>query len=116
MDKVPRYNRNPSQIGMQMDIKNHQQPNIGPEPPYQPPKLPPLTAEDLRSVTLTAVSNETLQFQADVVNVYENRVDIKDFEPAYQKRIKDYYRFSPISAGTIASSIATKNMTREGKG
>jgi hypothetical protein len=40
------------------------------------------------------------QLQVDVINVLEGRVDISSFEPTYQERIKNYYRFS----GTVHMS------------
>ena len=44
--------------------------------------------------------DDILQLQTDVINVLENRVDITTFPPAYQQRIKNYYRFS----GTVELS------------
>ena len=76
----------------------------------------PLTADDLRGESLTAVARSTLQFQADVINVMEGRVKIDTFSPDHQRKIKNYYRFAPVSIGSPAGEIATKGAQRVGKG
>jgi hypothetical protein len=61
------------------------------------------------------VSEETLQLQIDVINVYEKRVDIASFPPERQKQIKDYYRFSPVSPASLAASAAQRMEQRQSK-
>lgn len=97
-------------------MNNQYEQVIEPNPPYERTKLPPLTANDLKGVSLFALDQETLQFQADVINVFENRVDIKEFDLDYQQRLKNYYRFAPVSPSTMAAAIASKSATRSGKG
>ena len=89
---------------------------IEPNPPYESPKLPPLTANDLKGDSLFGIDQETLQFQADVINVFENRVDIKEFDSDYRQRLKNYYRFAPVFPSTMGAAIASKSATRSGKG
>jgi hypothetical protein len=38
--------------------------------------------------------DDILQLQTDVLNVLEGRVKIETFDVVYQKRIKDFYRYS----------------------
>jgi hypothetical protein len=84
--------------------------------PFDHTQLPPLTAEDLRnSGSFDITSEETLQFQADVINVFEGRVDINTFPPDYQKRIQDYYRFAAVSPESLAGTIASTPSKRVGK-
>ena len=86
--------------------------------PEPEPEFPPLTADDLRdsSSPLNKTSDKELQFQADVINVYEKRVDISDFPPEYQKRIQDYYRFSSVLPSGPAGKIAQIAVKRSEKG
>ena len=59
--------------------------------------LPPYEMVDLPHPSPAMVPNDSpdqLQLQLDTINVIENRVSIDTFTPEYQKRIKDYYRFS----------------------
>jgi hypothetical protein len=84
--------------------------------PFAHTNLPPLTADDLRSSgSFDITSQETLQFQADVINVFEGRVDIETFPPDYQKRIRDYYRFSAVSPESMSAKIAQTPSKRVGK-
>jgi len=88
-----------------------------PSPP--PPQiLPPLTAEDMRTDTggkLAIVSDDTLQLQADVVNVMEGRVELETFDKDYQKKIENYYRFHPVLPGTRAAEGSTQANARSDK-
>ena len=40
-----------------------------------------------------AVPEDVRQLQADCLNVFEGWVELDTFEPDYQKKILDYYRF-----------------------
>lgn len=57
--------------------------------------LQPLTSDEMIDLHKNAsqVSPDELQLQADCCNVLEKRVPIESFDPAYQQKIKDYYRF-----------------------
>lgn len=57
--------------------------------------LQPLTKEDMtdQHPNASQISEDELQLQTDCCNVLEKRVPIESFEPAYQQKIKDYYRF-----------------------
>ena len=71
----------------------------------------PIQINDFKQYFPFALAEEEdrLQLQADVANVYENRVDINTFPPEYQKLIKDYYRFSAIRQNSKSHNIATRN-------
>ena len=81
-------------------------------------KLPPLTIESISDYVppVGSMVEKTLQLQVDVLNVLENRVDISTFSPEYQKKIDNYYRFSPVSSSGQAGRIAMMSATRSGKG
>lgn len=57
--------------------------------------LQPLAKEDMVDPHPNAspISEDELQLQTDCCNVLEKRVAIESFPPAYQQKIKDYYRF-----------------------
>ena len=48
------------------------------------------------------------QLQVDVINVLEGRVPISSFEPLYQNKIKNYYRFSGTSHQSSYEVIAKR--------
>ena len=75
----------------------------------------PLTIDDLRKCSLN-VAEDTLQLQTDAINVLEGYVDINTFPSDYQRKIENYYRFSPVMLGTIAGGVAQINSKRVGKG
>ena len=63
--------------------------------------LQPFDTDDIGKETNVVVDTnphcpppDIWQLQTDVINVLEGRVDITTFEPAYQEKIKHYYRFS----------------------
>lgn len=58
----------------------------------------PLTKEDF-------LDNNVTQIQVDALNVTEGRVDILTFPKPYQQKIRDFYRFSPLSVGSPNGSI-----------
>lgn len=60
--------------------------------------LPPVTK--LIEETPLITPPDTQKLQLDMINVVEGRVPIETFEPEYQKKIKDYYRFSATRATT----------------
>jgi len=90
------------------------------EPEQQPepqPERPPLTIEDIQvTSTLGAVEADILQLQVDALNVMENRVAMNTFPPAYQNRIRNYYRFAPVTGGGAAGKIAMAAAGRNAKG
>lgn len=54
----------------------------------------PLTAEEVSYPNYPLpIPQETLDLHADIANVVEGRVSLSTFPPAYQERIKNYYRF-----------------------
>ena len=57
------------------------------------------------------VPDDVKQLRLDAVNVLEGRVDINSFDEDYQKKIKDYYRFSATRYGSKYGKVAnrTKN-------
>lgn len=57
--------------------------------------LTPITIADLDDdATYLVIPNDTLQLQADTINVVEGRLPISDFSPERQEQIMNYYRFS----------------------
>jgi hypothetical protein len=52
--------------------------------------------ENLTPLTLSNTVGMT-QLNIDVINVFEKRVSIDSFSKEYQKKIKDFYRFSPVN-------------------
>ena len=56
--------------------------------------LPPLPESALDTPYPFPVPPDVLQLQTDTINVLEGRVDITTFEPDYQIKIKNYWRFS----------------------
>lgn len=57
------------------------------------------------------VPEDVKQLRLDAVNVLEGRVDINTFDVDYQKKIKDYYRFSAVRYASQYGKVAkrTKN-------
>jgi hypothetical protein len=57
------------------------------------------------------IPEDVRQLRIDATNVLEGRLDIETFDPDYQKKIKDYYRFSATRYGSRYGKIAnrTKN-------
>lgn len=76
-------------------------------------KLELIKPEDLKQGKTN--TNEDLQLQADVINVYEKRIEISEFSPERQKQIKNYYRFSALPVGSLAASAHKGIATRSGK-
>jgi hypothetical protein len=69
--------------------------------PNQLLNLQPLDTEDLgvqpkvpTNTNPHSPPTDILQLQTDVINVLEGRVEISSFPANYQKKIKDYYRYS----------------------
>ena len=57
--------------------------------------LPPLPEFDQSTNPFALpIPDDVLQLQTDTVNVMENRVPLSSFPPEYQKKIKNYYRFT----------------------
>jgi len=57
------------------------------------------------------VPEDVLQLRQDTVDVLEGRVDIKTFDEDYQKKMKDYYKYSSTRYGSKYGLVAkrTKN-------
>ena len=55
------------------------------------------------------IPEDVLKLQTDVCNVVEGRVDIKTFDPEYQKKIKDYYRFVGHRQNSKSKNIVKRN-------
>lgn len=55
--------------------------------------LLPLSTTELEDVSEFQISESELQLQTAIINVLEKRVEIESFEPEYQEKIKNYYRF-----------------------
>jgi len=70
--------------------------------------LTPWTADELGPDSCDALpqSEATIQFQTDVLNVVEGRVDINTFPKEYQDELKSYYRFNAIRQNTKSHNIA----------
>jgi len=51
---------------------------------------------------------DVLKLQTDVCNVVEGRVDIKTFEPEYQDKIKNYYRFVAHRQNSKSKNIVNR--------
>lgn len=57
--------------------------------------LTPITVADLNDdVSYLIIPPDTLQLQADTINVLEGRLPISNFSLERQEQIKNYYRFS----------------------
>ena len=54
------------------------------------------------------VPDDVRQLRIDAVNVLEGRVDIKTFDPDYQEKIKNYYRFSATRYGSKYGLVAKR--------
>ncbi|TRZ80305.1 hypothetical protein D4R86_04490 [bacterium] len=52
---------------------------------------------------------DVLKLQTDVCNVVEGRVDIYTFEPEYQEKIKNYYRFTAHRQNSKSKNIVKRN-------
>lgn len=54
-----------------------------------------ITVDDLRDdANYLVIPEDTLQLQADTLNVLEGRLDISSFSQERQQQITNYYRFS----------------------
>jgi len=102
----------------EFDKKFDKEPEGQPEQQPEPqPEKPLLTIEDIQvTSTLGVVEADTLQLQVDALNVMENRVAMNTFPPAYQNRIRNYYRFAPVTGGGAAGKIAMAAAGRNAKG
>jgi hypothetical protein len=60
---------------------------------------------------ILGVPDDVKQLRLDAVNVLEGRVDINTFDKKYQKKIKDYYKYSALRYGSKYGAVAkrTKN-------
>ena len=67
------------------------------------------TAEEMIDTSFPLiVPEDTLQLQADILNVEEDRISIDTFPPDYQERIKTYYRFSATFQTSESDNIAQR--------
>lgn len=54
-----------------------------------------ITVDDLKDdANYLPIPPDTLQLQADTLNVIQGNVSINNFPPEYQQKILNYYRFS----------------------
>ena len=54
------------------------------------------------------IPEDEKQLRVDCVNVLEGRVDISTFEPEYQEKIKNYYRFYGVQCASQIGVSARK--------
>ena len=54
------------------------------------------------------VPDDIVQLRLDAVNVLEGRVDINTFDEDYQKKIKDYYKYSALRYGSRKGAVAKR--------
>jgi len=54
------------------------------------------------------IPEDVLRLQTDVCNVFEGRVDIKTFDPPYQEKIKNYYRFEAHRQNSKSKNIVPR--------
>jgi hypothetical protein len=54
------------------------------------------------------VPEDVKQLREDSVNVLEGRVDISTFDPAYQIKIRNYYRYSAVRYGSQYGKVAKR--------
>lgn len=54
------------------------------------------------------IPEDVLRLQTDVCDVEEGRVDIHTFEPEYQKKIKNYYRFTAHRQNSKSKNIVKR--------
>lgn len=57
---------------------------------------------------ILGIEPDVLQLRNDALDVLEGRVDILSFSEDYQKKIKDYYRFSATRYGSKYGLIARR--------
>ena len=57
---------------------------------------------------ILGVPEDVEQLRLDAVNVLEGRVKITSFDADYQKRLKDYYRFSATRYGSRYGLVAQR--------
>jgi len=66
------------------------------ENPQQLTSLTPFETSDVPPPSPDVVPQDppdVIQLKLDIINVEEGRVSIDSFSPAYQKKIRNYYRF-----------------------
>lgn len=69
----------------------------------------PLEKDDLKdNQSRFEIAEDTLQLQVDALNVLEKRVDINSFEPEYQQKIRNYYRFSATRMNSESPKVAMR--------
>lgn len=56
------------------------------------------------------VPEDVKKLREDIISVIEDGVDINIFPPAYQKKMKDYYRFAAIRYGSQYGKIAKRTL------
>ena len=71
--------------------------------------FPKYVPQDLATTQLVFIPDpDVLQLQSDVLNVLEGRVKITTFDPKYQKKIKDYWRFSATVQNSKSNNLANR--------
>jgi len=62
--------------------------------------------ERTRPLTQKDFVNGTTQLEIDAVNAMEKRIDISTFSEGYQRKIRNYYRFTPVNVGSPNGGIS----------
>ena len=75
--------------------------------PLQP--LPEADGSVYQGYTVLRISEDELQLQDDVCDVVEGLKDIDSFDPEYQKKILNYYRFGAIRQNSKSKNIAARS-------
>ena len=57
---------------------------------------------------ILGVPEDVQKLRLDTLSVLEGRVPIESFDPAYQKLMKDYYKYSALRYGSRYGAIAKR--------
>ena len=78
-------------------------------------KPKPLSSEQINFISPEQIGDDVLgvpsdieQLREDAINVLEGRIDILKLNEDYQKKIKDYYRFSATRYGSKYGTVAKR--------
>ena len=73
---------------------------------YNPLPVPDWADQSEFNPFALIIPEDQLQLGVDMCNVVEGRVDISTFDPEYQQKIKDFYRFAARRQNSKSKSIA----------
>lgn len=59
---------------------------------------------------ILGVPPDVKKLRTDAIDVLEGRVDINSFDEEYQKKIKDYYKFSATRYGSKYGMVAKRTI------